>query len=135
MIVRYLLIAANAVVALWAVAPVVGCASKPYCYVHGRPRIESLDENIYSVVIVAVNGKLRGDSKVRVDPGYNEIAISPWNRRVRVFSDSMAFAVDIMPCKNYYVVARFEDQLSKNWVPQLIEITDLVGCSHGTLAE
>lgn len=117
-------------------ALVVGCASKPHSYVHGRPRIESLDENIYSVVIVAVNGKLRFDFKARVYPGYNEIAISPWrNSRVRAISDSMAFAVDIMPCKNYYVVARFEDQLSKNWVPQLIEITDLVGCSHGAPPE
>ncbi len=70
-------------------------------------------------------------SKVRVKPGRTEIVVAPIVRRKRIPRE-IAFVEDILPCKNYYYVGKFENKVSDRWIPLLIEVTDLPGCQLET---
>ena len=108
-----------------------GCSTVS-SYVHGKSRVAIANDDVVHLAIMSINGNFRlSASKVRVEPGRTEIVVAPIARRKRIPKE-IAFVEDILPCKNYYYVGKFENKVSDRWIPLLVEVTDLPGCQLET---
>lgn len=116
-------------------APVLlaGCASlgggEPYAMLEGRIRGEVARPHVHPLQIRGVDGELKRNTPLRLEPGVHQItAMSEkppvGNRPIR----EQTFELELEPCKHYFVAAEHSTRLDETWEMVVTEVVDAPRC-------
>ena len=76
----------------------------------------------------------RGYSYYKVEPGRHDIELSAINTTPNWVSgiNRETLAIDIEPCKRYYLNAQFDNRLLAGWKPVVDYVEPIAGCGTGS---
>ena len=83
--------------------------------------------NRTAATIKQIDGKHETKRIVKVEPGRHEVVVASPMRKGFSGSDAKV-AMDIEPCKRYYVNAQFKAGSGPDWEPVVAEVESIPGC-------
>ena len=118
---------------LLAALPAVAAAAERW-----GPTWSEVTGNLYSrapmnrtaATIKQIDGKHETKRIVKVEPGRHDIVVASPMRKGFSGSDEHV-AIDLEPCKRYYVNAQFEAPGQPRWEPVVDYVEDIPGCPYG----
>lgn len=104
------------------------CAFNPQSYLDGKPQTKT-DVQLYSVLIVGIDGEKPHENPVAITPGphWLEIQAAPGEGSKRT-SKSQTFVLKIEPCTRYYLGAHKDSPLLDKWKLVVDLVETIKGC-------
>ena len=107
-----------------------GCATYPEnaSFLHGD-RYHVAKINAYSTRILAIDGRstLMRQNPVPVEPGMHLLRLVTAPAAGFGVPEYRELALEVEPCKRYYIVAERDNRLLQNWRPVIDNVTPLGG--------
>jgi hypothetical protein len=83
--------------------------------------------NRTAAIIPQVDGKQQTNRVVKLEPGKRTIVVRPPMRKGLTGSD-VTIALDVAPCRRYYINAQFESGTGVDWQPVVARVEPIPGC-------
>ncbi len=109
-----------------------GCASGPYSYIESDSFGTRAEMNTHPVQISAVDGRLSGLDRIRVEPGEHSVtAYSLQPRSTRRVISEYTTTIMVEACKTYSLGAEHRDSLAEEWQLVVVDVRPIPGCGSG----
>ncbi len=123
-------IAAIALLACAALPLLGGCAtSDTFSQLTGQ-RWSRTELNTFDVIIISVDGTSyieRPGAPVRVQPGVREVVVQGPAAGFR-FGEQRTLKLDVQPCTRYFLEAKTQNSLSRDFEPRVNYTEPIAGC-------